>query len=60
MDGELSPGEDPADWARYVMSIGLGMAVRAASGSPRGELETVGRMALLALPVRAQAPEPAA
>jgi AcrR family transcriptional regulator len=56
-DGELPPGEDPADWARYVMSVGLGMAVKAASGSTRAELDKVGQMALRALPVAARTPE---
>lgn len=55
-EGELPPGEDPADWARYVMSVGLGMAVKAASGSTREELGRVGRMALNALPT----PKPSA
>lgn len=51
-EGELPIGEVPADWARYVMSVGLGMAVKAASGSTREELGKVGKMALRALPVR--------
>lgn len=59
-DGELPAGEDPADWARYVMSVGLGMAVKAASGSNRAELSRVGKMALRALPVVERALEPAA
>ena len=58
-DGELPPGENPADWARYVMSVGLGMAVKAASGSCRGDLEKVGRMALRALPVPVHVDAPA-
>ncbi len=33
--------EDPADWARFVVSIGLGMAVKAASGASREELHRV-------------------
>lgn len=57
-DGELTPEEDPADWARYVMSVGLGMAVKAASGSSKAELERVAAMALRALPVdETEAPE---
>lgn len=58
-NGELPPGEDPADWARYVMSVGLGMAVKAASGSCRDELQKVGRMALRALPVGERSLQPA-
>jgi len=57
-DGELPLGEDPADWARYVMSVGLGMAVKATSGSCREELQKVGRMALRALPVSAKIEAP--
>ncbi|MDR4308592.1 TetR/AcrR family transcriptional regulator [Chelatococcus sambhunathii] len=49
-EGELGAGEDPADWARYVMSVGLGMAVRAASGATREELYRVAEIALRALP----------
>lgn len=50
-EGELACGEDPADWARYVMSVGLGMAVKASSGSTRAELHKVADLALRALPV---------
>lgn len=49
-DGDLPAGEDPADWARYVMSVGLGMAVKASSGSTRDELDRVADLALRALP----------
>lgn len=54
-EGELPPGEDPADWARYVMSVGLGMAVKATSGATRDELDRVADLALRALPVPAEA-----
>ena len=50
-EGQLARGEDPADWARYVITIGLGMAVKAASGATRRELEAIGEIALRALPV---------
>ncbi|MFC7051488.1 TetR/AcrR family transcriptional regulator [Hansschlegelia quercus] len=49
-EGELDAGEDPADWARYVMSVGLGMAVKASSGATRAELYKVAELALRALP----------
>jgi AcrR family transcriptional regulator len=49
-EGELAEGEDPADWARYVMSVGLGMAVKASSGATRAELHSVAELALRALP----------
>ncbi|MFC3694967.1 TetR/AcrR family transcriptional regulator [Chenggangzhangella methanolivorans] len=58
-EGELPAGEDPADWARFVMSVGLGMAVKATSGARRDELEKVGAMALRALPVAAPIEAPA-
>ncbi|WP_020180493.1 TetR/AcrR family transcriptional regulator [Methylopila sp. M107] len=53
-DGELAAGENPADWARYVMSVGLGMAVKAASGATRDELYRVADIALRALPTAAR------
>ncbi|MBM7851131.1 AcrR family transcriptional regulator [Methylopila capsulata] len=51
-EGEFSADEDPADWARYVMSVGLGMAVKAAAGATRCELHRVADIALRALPMR--------
>ncbi|RXF73314.1 TetR/AcrR family transcriptional regulator [Hansschlegelia zhihuaiae] len=51
-DGDLPAGEDPADWARYIMAVGLGMAVKAAAGATREELDRVGELALKALPAR--------
>lgn len=53
-DGELPSGEDPADWARYAMAVGLGMAVKASSGASRAELYRVAELALRALPVPAK------
>jgi AcrR family transcriptional regulator len=55
-DGDLPEDEDPADWARYVMAVGLGMAVKAASGATREELDRVADLALKALPATARAP----
>jgi len=40
-NGDFPKNEDPTDWARYVVSIGLGMAVKAASGASREELHRV-------------------
>jgi AcrR family transcriptional regulator len=37
-DGDFPADEDPAAWAGYVVSVGLGMAVKAASGASREEL----------------------
>lgn len=53
-EGDLPADEDPADWARYVMSVGLGMAVKASSGSSRNELYKVAQLALRALPTACQ------
>jgi AcrR family transcriptional regulator len=47
--------ENSADWARYVVSIGLGMAVKAASGASRAELHRVVDFAMRGWPtVRAE------
>jgi len=40
-NGDFPKNEDPTDWARYVLSIGLGMAVKAASGASREELHRI-------------------
>jgi hypothetical protein len=48
--GDFPNDEDPADWARYVVSIGLGMAVRAASGASREELQRVVDVSLRSWP----------
>ena len=44
--GELPPGLDPADYARYIMTVLEGMSVRAAGGAGREELSKVADMAL--------------
>ncbi len=48
--GDLSAGADPADLARYVMTVVQGMAVQAASGAGRDALHAVVRTALRAWP----------
>ena len=45
-NGELPPGLDPADYARYIMTVLEGMSVRAAGGAGREELSKVADMAL--------------
>jgi AcrR family transcriptional regulator len=40
-EGDLPAGTDPALLTRYVMTIGNGVAVQAAAGAPRGELELI-------------------
>jgi AcrR family transcriptional regulator len=50
-NGDFPQEEDPADWARYIVSIGLGMAVKAASGASRGELHRVVDFAMRGWPM---------
>lgn len=45
-EGDLPADSDPADLARYVATITQGMAVQAASGASRKELQRVAEMAL--------------
>lgn len=47
-EGDLPPDADAADLARYVTTISYGMAVKAADGATREELERVVEMALRA------------
>jgi AcrR family transcriptional regulator len=49
-DGEMPPQLDPADYARYIMTVLEGMSVRAAGGATREELYKVADMALRAWP----------
>jgi AcrR family transcriptional regulator len=48
--GDLPASARPADLARYVMTVMRGLAVQAAGGATRVELERVVRTALLAWP----------
>jgi AcrR family transcriptional regulator len=48
--GDLPPGSDPADLARYVVTVLQGMAVQAAGGARREDLRRVVRIALRAWP----------
>ncbi|QLH22056.1 TetR/AcrR family transcriptional regulator [Streptomyces sp. Rer75] len=45
-EGDLSPGIDPELLARYLMTVANGIAVQAASGTPRDDLQQVADMAL--------------
>jgi AcrR family transcriptional regulator len=47
-EGDLLSGTDPAQLARYVMTVAFGIAVQAAGGTGCDELEDVVSMALLA------------
>jgi AcrR family transcriptional regulator len=49
-EGEMPPDLDPADYARYIMTVLEGMSVRAAGGATRDELHKVADMALRAWP----------
>ncbi|CAN5663641.1 TetR/AcrR family transcriptional regulator [soil metagenome] len=45
-DGDLPPGVDPGVLARYLLTVGNGIAVQAASGVGPGELQAVADAAL--------------
>jgi AcrR family transcriptional regulator len=49
-EGDLPAAADPADLARYVVTVMRGMAVQAAGGASRAELQRVAEMALRAWP----------
>jgi hypothetical protein len=49
-NGDLPPEADPADLARYVVTVIRGMAVQAAGGATREELRRVAAFALRAWP----------
>jgi AcrR family transcriptional regulator len=51
-EGDLSPEADPAELARYVMTVLQGMAVQGANGAKRDQLRRVARTALRAWPKR--------
>jgi len=49
-EGDLAAGADPAALARYITTVAQGMAVQAAGGATRKELQQVVEMALRAWP----------
>jgi AcrR family transcriptional regulator len=49
-EGDLPTDSDPADLARYVVAVVHGMAVQAASGASREQLQRVADLALRAWP----------
>ena len=51
-EGDLPQSADPADLARYVMTVLQGMAVQGADGAGRDQLSRVAQMALRAWPKR--------
>jgi AcrR family transcriptional regulator len=50
VEGDLPPHADPADLARYVVTFTHGMAIQAASGASREQLQRVAETALRAWP----------
>jgi AcrR family transcriptional regulator len=50
-EGDLSPRANPAELARYVMTVLQGMAVQGANGAKRDQLRQVARTALRAWPI---------
>src|SRR6202045_234825 len=50
LEGDLPQSADPADLARYVMTVLHGMAVQGADGAGRDQLSRVANMALRAWP----------
>ena len=49
-DGDLPAGTDPADLARYVVTVMRGIAVQAAGGASRAKLRRVAELVLRAWP----------
>ena len=49
-EGDLPKNADPAQWARYVITVVRGMAVQAAGGATRAQLRRVAQIALRAWP----------
>ena len=49
-EGDLPAGADPADLARYVLTVTDGIAVQAAAGASRAKLHRIADLALLAWP----------
>jgi AcrR family transcriptional regulator len=57
-EGDLPPTADPELLGRYVMTVANGIAVQAAGGAGRDELQQVADMALLNWPMVRQSPLP--
>jgi AcrR family transcriptional regulator len=49
-EGEIPPDLNPADYARYIMTVLEGMSVQAAGGASRDDLQKVAEMALRTWP----------
>jgi AcrR family transcriptional regulator len=49
-EGDLPPGADPVQLARYLMTLNCGFSVQAAGGASRTQLEEVAAMAMQSWP----------
>lgn len=49
-DGDLGPGTDPADLARYVNAVSYGLSIQAHGGATPASLRAIADLALRALP----------
>lgn len=49
-EGDLPRTANPADLARWITTLNYGLAVQAAGGATRGQLQSVARLALAAWP----------
>ena len=49
-EGDLPAGADPALLARYLMTVANGIAVQAAGGAPRDELQQMADLAMRSRP----------
>ncbi len=49
-EGDLPDGSDPADLAAYVFALQQGMAVQAAGGATKAELNRIAALAIKAWP----------
>jgi AcrR family transcriptional regulator len=49
-EGEIAPELDPADYARYIMTVLEGMSVQAAGGASRADLHKVAEMTMRTWP----------
>jgi AcrR family transcriptional regulator len=59
-EGEIPPELDPADYARYIMTVLEGMSVQAAGGASREVLHKVAAITLRSWPTPVNAPTPLA
>ena len=53
-EGDLPPGSDPEDLARYIYTVSHGMAIQAKAGATRAQLHRIAETALKAWPTSAE------